>query len=1281
MKRLALVLLAFVGAVALAPALLLAQNPVPFVNQPLVPSAVAPGGPDFTLTVNGTGFVNGATINWNGSPLATTFVSSSQLTATVPAANIAGSQTASITVTNPQPGGGTSNTVLFQVARKLTSIALSAPVFYSSAPYASSVAVGDFNGDGVTDLAVAGSGSQVAIHLGNGDGTFAPATFYDYPGGANGLAVADFNDDGRLDLAVTTFSNNSPYIFIFLGNGDGSFRLPIGSPTTDELPIVVGDFNGDGKLDIAHADHSTPGVTVLLGNGDGTFKAPITSGSGLLAFELLAGDFNGDGHLDLLSYSAGNCTNCNSSVYVQLGNGDGTFKSPVAYGTVAASNSALAADFNGDGILDLAIGNVATGHFAGSTVSILTGNGSGAFPSQKDYDSGYIPAHLAPGDFNADGILDIATETESDTLSPIPQVAILRGGGGTFSTVKLTLLQARWAGSITAGDFNRDGYLDFAEVGMDDKPYELGIVLQRPNFSISPGVVDFRGQLYGTAKSQYITVTNNTSTPVNITRMTITGANAADFSQTNTCGTSLPQGSCTITVTFTPGDLGPRTASLVITDSGPGGSQTVPLSGTGVNPIVTLSATSLDFGLQPLTVPATKSVTLSVSGDGELSVSSVTASGHFTLAHDCAPTVANGATCTINVTFNPTVGGTATGAITLTDDATNSPQTITLSGTGVAPSVTLSATALDFGSQPMSVTSAAQAVTLTNNGPGPLTFTSVATSGTNAGDFGETNNCVGTIAALAGCSLNVTFSPSAGGARVASLSISDNAAPSPQTVSLTGTGVPPTLTLSPASLSFADQLVGTASQVQTVTVTNTGPGPSLVTDLSASGDFSQTNNCLGTLAASSSCQVNVAFKPTAMGTRTGGIEISDDADGSPQAISLTGNGIAPVVSLAPASLVFGNQGLGTTSAAQTVTLTNTGTASLSVTSVIVNSGFAETNTCGASVAMGASCTISVTFTPATIGTTLGQLTLTDSALDSPQGVPLTGVGVNGAAARLSASNLTFAGQLTRSTSAALTVTLMSSGNALMTISGVSIGGANPGDFGETNTCGTSLDAGADCSISVTFTPSAAGARAATLTIADNAADSPQTVALTGTGQDFVIGPPSGPQTFASVAAGGTANYTLTFTPQGGLAATVTLSCSGTPAKATCTVNPSSLALDGTNPANATVTVTTTAPSAVIALTPTPFSAPPLALWVALFGLAGFVALARLGSGRLRVRGIAARIALLAALAMSASCGGGGSNTVQQPGTPAGNYMLTVTARTTAGTTTVTHTLTLNLHVT
>src|SRR5580658_474305 len=277
---LAMVLAAFGPLEILSSRAFAAENPVPLINQPLVPDAIAAGGEGFTLTVNGTGFVSGAVVNWNHSKLATTFVKDSQLTASVPASDIAAATTASVTVVNPSPGGGPSNVMFFEVTPASSSIALGAPPTFGAGTDPDAVAVGDFNGDGKLDLVVANEGSNnVGILLGNGDGTFQAAVNYGVGSAPTSVAVGDFNGDGKLDLAVVNELSNN--VSILLGNGDGMFQAAVNYGAGLSLfSVAVADFNGDGKLDLAVANYESNNVSILLGKGDGTFQAAVDYGIG-----------------------------------------------------------------------------------------------------------------------------------------------------------------------------------------------------------------------------------------------------------------------------------------------------------------------------------------------------------------------------------------------------------------------------------------------------------------------------------------------------------------------------------------------------------------------------------------------------------------------------------------------------------------------------------------------------------------------------------------------------------------------------------------------------------------------------------------------------------------------------------------------------------------------------------------------------------------------------------------------------------------------------------------
>jgi Beta-propeller repeat/Protein of unknown function (DUF1573)/Abnormal spindle-like microcephaly-assoc'd, ASPM-SPD-2-Hydin len=311
-----------------------------------------------------------------------------------------------------------------------------------------------------------------------------------------------------------------------------------------------------------------------------------------------------------------------------------------------------------------------------------------------------------------------------------------------------------------------------------------------------------------------------------------------------------------------------------------------------------------------------------------------------------------------------------------------------------SPNVGLSP-GLNFGYQADGTTSAPQTMTLTNTGNTSLTVNNVTITGPNSGDFAQTNTC-STVLPQATCAITVTFTPSISGTETANVSITDNAPGSPQLGALTGNGIGngPGVMFSPTSLTFATQLIGTSSPSQAVTLTNIGNAALAITSISVSSNFSQTNNCHSSVAAGATCTITVTFKPTKPNVINGSVTVKDNAAGSPQTVSLTGTGT--YVLLSPSSLNFGTITVGTSSAPQATTFTNKAKFALTIKSLTItgtnSTDFTETNTCGTSVASGASCTITVTFTPTATGLRTADVSVSDGGGGSPQLVALTGTG-------------------------------------------------------------------------------------------------------------------------------------------------------------------------------------------------------------------------------------------------------------------------------------------------
>lgn len=630
---------------------------------------------------------------------------------------------------------------------------------YSSDLYPMALALADFNGDKKLDFVAGNSNGQFAtVALGNGDGTFQGSPHYNESGGmwTNGIAAADFNLDGNLDIVqagggtgvglslmlgtpngvfkAPTFINlgATPYaqvsfvraidvnadgkpdivcgtpkgVVVLLGYGTGLFKAPVTYAVSSSSYPVVGwlaDVNGDGKPDIVTSNNDGT-MSVLLNKGNGTYGVATVfpSGTGAYPSEFVLGDFNRDGKVDIIvgDFQA-------SDLVLLLGNGNGTFQSPVVLPSPVRPSGLTAADFNKDGKLDLAI---ASGDNSGS-LAILLGNGNGTFTPGNTYqyfdDSTCIvygacdhyPYSLVAVDLNGDNNLDLAIAPRNPWYNVcgayrcaeeyLGALVYLGKGDGTF------VEQSGWLAGVSptwvvAGDFNNDGMPNLAFLSTDINYGQTSVtILQNATqpVSVSPLSVKFAGtKNVLTSASQTVVLTNNQSTALTISSIVLTGANKADYSAKSNCGTSLGTGlHCTITVTFKPLASLTRTASLVITDSV--GTQTVPL--TGVATEVKLSPTALAFG--SVTVGQTKAlaVTLSNFGTSAYSILSPgivitgTAAEDYSQTNTCGTSVAAGSNCTINVTFKPSKKGARGATLNINDNGGPSPQKVALSGTGI----------------------------------------------------------------------------------------------------------------------------------------------------------------------------------------------------------------------------------------------------------------------------------------------------------------------------------------------------------------------------------------------------------------------------------------------------------------------------------------------------------------------------------------------------------------------------------------------------------------------
>jgi hypothetical protein len=308
--------------------------------------------------------------------------------------------------------------------------------------------------------------------------------------------------------------------------------------------------------------------------------------------------------------------------------------------------------------------------------------------------------------------------------------------------------------------------------------------------------------------------------------------------------------------------------------------------------------------------------------------------------------------------------------------------------------VSLSTTALLFGNQVVGTNSARQTITLANVGTSVITITSIVS--TNNADFNYTTTCGATLGVGRSCNVQVRFHPQVVGVRTGTITITDSD-PTPQVVSLVGTGISVIASVTPTSLAFSSGL-NVTSAAQTFTVANIGTAPLTINNIGGFGtQFAQTNTCgpfPAVLAANANCTVSVTFTPTSAGNKAATVNVGFATVPS-QTVALSGTVIVPTFTLAPGSLAFGSVTRNTTSAAQTVTVTNTGTVSLTINSILSNSGQyrIQNNTCGTSLAAGGNCTVDVQFAPTSRGLVNGRLNVNVAAPASSQVVTLTGTGL------------------------------------------------------------------------------------------------------------------------------------------------------------------------------------------------------------------------------------------------------------------------------------------------
>jgi hypothetical protein len=618
-----------------------------------------------------------------------------------------------------------------------------------------------------------------------------------------------------------------------------------------------------------------------------------------------------------------------------------------------------------------------------------------------------------------------------------------------------------------------------------------------------PTGVDFGDVTVETSSTQTVVVTNLGHSNATISAATVTGSGF------NYMGPALPltlsRGqSVNLTISFAPSAAGVSSGNLSLSTSGNVSPKSVPLTGTGVQSQQTLSLTvspqSVSFGNVAVGSNGSQTVSLLNTGNGPVNVSQATMAGNgFGMSGLAVPmTLGPGQSTAFTVSFAPAGAGSASGNISVVSNAANSVSTVALSGMGVQPQISAAPGSVSFGTVTVGQTSS-QAVTLTNAGGAPLNITQLSGPGTG---FSLTGLALPlTLAPGKSTAFTVSFTPTSGTNSSSSLMLVSNAPTSPTTIPLSGAGSAQVLQLTPSTtaLSFGNQTLN-ASATQSVTLTNTGNSAVSISQVNVAGTGFTLNGSapLVTLSVGQAASFSVSFTPTVAGNATGSASVVSTAANSPLSISLAGVGVQPQISVVPGSVSFGTVTVGQTNS-QTITLSNPGTANLTVTqSAGPGTGFGLTGLAfPLTLAPGKSTTFTVSFTPTSGTNSSSSLTLVSNAPNSPTTIPLSGTGLAPVLQLTpSTTSLSFGSQALNA-SATQSVTLTNTGNAAVSISQVNVTGTGFTLSGSAPL--VTLSAGQAASFSVTFTPTAAGSDAGTASVVSTAANSPLSVSLSGSG--------------------------------------------------------------------------------------------------------------------------------------------------------------------------------------
>jgi sugar lactone lactonase YvrE len=730
---------------------------------------------------------------------------------------------------------------------------------------------------------------------------------------------------------------------------------------------------------------------------------------------------------------------------------------------------------------------------SGTTVTISAGSGTCLVTVTKASDGHYAAATSTAA--TASAVLASQIITFAPLASPVDYtspIALSATGGSSTKPIVFSIVSGPGAISGNTLILTSGGTVMVAANQDGDANYTRAAQVTQSVVSVASNLVfNIAGLAFGsvplgtTSPAQTLIISNPNEFAATGTSISPSG----DFGAASNCATIAPLSTCSVNITFTPSVAGTRTGNVTVTDAQTSAQLSATLTGNGTAPGIQFSTPALNFGSVVNTASSYgQTITIQNTGTADLAISNIATTGDFATSGNCA-TIPAGSNCSLTVIFTPSATGARSGTVTLTDNVggSNQSQVVNLSGIGTQAGATLTPSVETFPSTLVSSTGFPVNATLTNTGTAPLTGIGVSIQG----DFTETNTCQSSLAPAATCIVSVTYVPTIAGAESGTLTVATSLGA--RTVSLVGTGVVPGASLSSSQLMFGGQLINTVSLAQTVVFVNTGTTAIKIGSVATTNHFTNTTNCSGSIAAGGSCSVNVVFTPTTAGPLSGTVTINDGA--GTQTVSLAGQGVSPGLAVSPSFEIFGAQVAGTTSQAQTLTVTNTGTVALTLNPIAVSNNFIESDQCPATLQPGATCSVSLSFEPTSTGTLSGSVVISDASGLASTLATASGQGtLPGIAA--SPSMLSFGSLAVGTTSQGQTVTVTNTGTAPLKIGTVS----GTGDFTETDTCSSQTVApNAYCVISVTMTPTTVGTRTGTIQFNDSV-DGLHQIALSGVGQ-------------------------------------------------------------------------------------------------------------------------------------------------------------------------------------